>query len=53
MTLLTDVINRVVNNVLPDPLLATTPQLDDRRQAFEGAGGDLQPFELTTIYLKR
>ena len=53
MALLADVVDRVVDDVLADPLMAAAAQLDDRRQPFEGAHRDFKTFELTTINLKR
>ena len=53
VALLTDVVHRVVDHILADPLLTATTQLDDRRQPFERAHRNFEPLELTTIYLKR
>src|SRR6188768_4278493 len=49
MILLRNVIDRVINNVLTDPLLTTTPQLHNRRQPFKSPRVKTQPLELTPL----
>ncbi len=53
MVLLGDVVDGVVDDVFADPLLATAAELDDRRQPFELAERDAEPFELAGLDLER
>jgi hypothetical protein len=53
VALLGNVVDRVVGDVLADPLVAAAAQPHDRRQPLEIAERDLQPFELDRVDLHR
>ncbi|MGA8744642.1 MAG: hypothetical protein WB507_02110 [Solirubrobacterales bacterium] len=51
--LLGEMVDRVIGDVLTDPLLAAAAQLDYRRQAFELTDRELEPLKLTGLDLQR